>query len=106
MMRMYKKIKLGKISFILGVMSIAIFGLYIILPELFPNTPSYYLANFVIFFSALFVGLASVAVGVVDLFYGKERKKTLATAGIVLGTIVIALGLIMLMLVDILSSSL
>lgn len=88
----YKNFRLGRTSFILGLMGAALFVLFFILPEIFPYVPRYYLANFVIFSSAFFASISSIIVGVIYLFPGKRYEKKLSIVGIILSSIVILLG--------------
>lgn len=96
MRRGYKNFRLGRTSFILGLMGVAIFVLFFILPEMFSNAPRYHLAVFVIFASAFFVSISSIIVGVIHLFPGKRHEENLSIVGIILSSIVILLGFFLL----------
>ena len=96
-----EKLKLGKISFLSGITAVTLFGLYFILPEMFPDASNYYLANFFIFSLALVTSIFSIALGVIDVLPGKEYEKRLSIVGIVLGCLIIIFGIFMLILSDV-----
>lgn len=96
--KILEKSEFEKISFITGVMSVVLFILFFILPEIFPGTPKFYLSNFFMFSFTFLMAVFSIIIGVVNLIFEKRYKEKLLVSGIILSCLVIIFSLFILIL--------
>ena len=96
--KILEKSEFEKIGFVTGVMSVVLFILFFILPEMFPDTPKFYLSTFFMFSFTFLMAVFAIIIGIVNLIFEKRYKKKLLISGIILGCLVIIFSLFILIL--------